>query len=110
MTIQIFVENAIKHGLRSLRLQEGQLRRLTIRVSRKDECTLVEVVDNGGGLKSDLSNKAQTGIKVVRQTIQMLNEHNHSSIQFGIGNRLLEGEKGCCSWLLLPDHYSYTIV
>ena len=110
MTIQIFVENAIKHGLRSLRLQEGQLRRLTIRVSRKDECTLVEVVDNGGGLKSDLSNKAQTGIKVVRQTIQMLNEHNHSSIQFGIGNRLLKGEKGCCSWLLLPDHYSYTIV
>jgi tetratricopeptide (TPR) repeat protein len=110
MTIQIFVENAIKHGLRSLRLQEGQLCRLTIRVSRKDECTLVEVVDNGGGLKSDLSNKAQTGIKVVRQTIQMLNEHNHSSIQFGIGNRLLEGEKGCCSWLLLPDHYSYTIV
>jgi hypothetical protein len=68
------------------------------------------VVDNGGGLKSDLSNKAQTGIKVVRQTIQMLNEHNHSSIQFGIGNRLLEGEKGCCSWLLLPDHYSYIIV
>lgn len=110
MTIQIFVENAIKHGLRSLRLQEGQLRRLTIRVSRKDECTLVEVVDNGGGLKSDLSNKAQTGIKVVRQTIQMLNEHNHSPIQFGIGNRLLKGEKGCCSWLLLPDHYSYTIV
>lgn len=110
MTIQIFVENAIKHGLRSLRLQEGQLRRLTIRVSRKDECTLVEVVDNGGGLKSDLSNKAQTGIKVVRQTIQMLNEHNHSPIQFGIGNRPLKGEKGCCSWLLLPDHYSYTIV
>ena len=108
MTIQVFVENAIKHGLRPLKLQEGQLRRLTIRVSKKDEYTLVEVMDNGGGLKGDSSDKAQTGIKVVRQTIQMLNEKNHSPIQYGIDNIQKSGESGCCSWLLLPDHYNYT--
>jgi sensor histidine kinase YesM len=41
MTIQIFVENAIKHGLQR---QGGEL---TIRASRQDECTLIEVIDNG---------------------------------------------------------------
>lgn len=97
MTIQIFVENAIKHGLKH---QGGML---TIRASRQDNATLVEVLDNGQGL--DSSYQEHTGMKVVRQTIQMLNEHNHQQITFGIGNT----EQGCCSWLLLPDDYNYNI-
>ena len=44
MTIQIFVENAIKHGLK----RQGGM--LTIRASRQDNATLVEVLDNGQGL------------------------------------------------------------
>ena len=97
MTIQIFVENAIKHGLK----RQGGM--LTIRTSRQDNATLVEVLDNGQGL--DSSYQEHTGMKVVRQTIQMLNEHNHQQITFGIGNL----KQGCRSWLLLPDDYNYNI-
>ena len=97
MTIQIFVENAIKHGLK----RQGGL--LTIRASRQDNATLVEVLDNGQGL--DSSYQEHTGMRVVRQTIQMLNEHNHQQITFGIGNL----KQGCRSWLLLPDEYNYNI-
>lgn len=97
MTIQIFVENAIKHGLK----RQGGM--LTIRASRQDNATLVEVLDNGQGL--DSSYQEHTGMKVVRQTIQMLNEHNHQQITFGIGNL----KQGCRSWLLLPDDYNYNI-
>ena len=97
MTIQIFVENAIKHGLK----RQGGM--LTIRASRQDDATLVEVLDNGQGL--DSSYQEHTGMKVVRQTIQMLNEHNHQQITFGIGNL----KQGCRSWLLLPDDYNYNI-
>ena len=97
MTIQIFVENAIKHGLK----RQGGM--LTIRASRQDNATLVEVLDSGQGL--DSSYQEHTGMKVVRQTIQMLNEHNHQQITFGIGNL----KQGCRSWLLLPDDYNYNI-
>ena len=97
MTIQIFVENAIKHGLK----RQGGM--LTIRASRQDNATLVEVLDNGQGL--DSSYQEHTGMKVVRQTIQMLNEHNHQQITFGIGNL----KQACRSWLLLPDDYNYNI-
>ena len=97
MTIQIFVENAIKHGLK----RQGGM--LTIRASRQDNATRVEVLDNGQGL--DSSYQEHTGMRVVRQTIQMLNEHNHQQITFGIGNL----KQGCRSWLLLPDVDNYNI-
>lgn len=97
MTIQIFVENAIKHGLK----RQGGM--LTVRACRQGDATLVEVLDNGKGL--DPSYQEHTGMRVVRQTIQMLNERNHQQITFGIGNL----EQGCRSWLLLPDDYNYNM-
>ncbi len=97
MTIQIFVENAIKHGLR----RKGG--KLTIHASRHEEATLVEVIDNGVGLSPTY--QEHTGIKVVRQTVQMLNEHNKQKITFGISNI----QDGCRSWIILPDDYNYNI-
>ena len=97
MTIQIFVENAIKHGLRR---QGGEL---TIRVTRQGAATQVEVTDNGQGLSP--SYQEHTGIRVVRQTIQMLNERNSQQIDFGLQNL----GQGCRSWLLLPDDYNYNL-
>ena len=97
MTIQIFVENAVKHGLRR---QGGEL---TIRINRNGKNTLVEVIDNGQGLSP--SYQEHTGMRVVRQTIQMLNECNRQQIDFGIENL----EQGCRSWLLLPDDYHYNL-
>jgi len=97
MTIQIFVENAVKHGLRR---QGGEL---TIRIKRHEKNTLVEVIDNGQGLSP--SYQEHTGMRVVRQTIQMLNECNRQQIDFGLENL----EQGCRSWLLLPDDYHYNL-
>ncbi|MBO5594523.1 MAG: histidine kinase, partial [Prevotella sp.] len=97
MTIQIFVENAVKHGLRR---QGGEL---TIRIKRHEKNTLVEVIDNGQGLSP--SYQEHTGMRVVRQTIQMLNECNRQQIDFGLENL----DQGCRSWLLLPDNYHYNL-
>lgn len=107
MMVQIFAENAIKHGLRSLKPAEGRQRMLVINASRQAEGTLVEVIDNGQGIRSDQLHE-QTGMKVVRQTIQLLNESNREHIDFGVGNRT-DGTAGCRSWLWLPDDYHYTL-
>jgi LytS/YehU family sensor histidine kinase len=97
MTIQIFVENAIKHGLK----RKGGM--LTVRAVRKGKATLIEVIDSGTGLTP--SYQEHTGMRVVRQTIQMLNERNQQPITFGLGNL----EQGCRSWLQIPDDYKYNI-
>ncbi len=97
MTIQIFVENAIKHGLR----RKGG--KLTIHASRHEGATLVEVLDNGEGLSPTY--KEHTGIKVVRQTVLLLNEHNKQKMAFGINNI----QDGCRSWIILPDDYNYNL-
>jgi len=98
MTIQIFVENAIKHGLQR---KQGVLR---ISASRQQQATLIEVTDDGRGLSPDY--QEHTGLKVVRQTIQMLNEHNKQQITFGVESL----QPGCRSWILLPDDYNYKTV
>jgi len=100
MTIQIYVENAIKHGLRR---QGG---RLTIRANRQQDATLVEVIDNGQGLTAGHPQE-HVGLRVVRQTIQMLNEHNSRPISYGVENWQHNGDSGCKSWILLPDGYNY---
>lgn len=110
MTIQIFVENAIKHGLRPMKPEKGKVRQLTIRVSRQGQATLVEVTDNGLGLRHGAVSKAQTGMKVVRQTIQLLNERNREQIDFGVDSLPTENTHGGCrSWLLLPDQFDYRV-
>ena len=100
MTIQIYVENAVKHGL------SPQGGRLVVRVTRQEDNTLIEVIDNGTGL-SQSHLQEHIGMRVVRQTIQMLNEHNSRHISFGIGNWQEHGDSGCRSWILLPDGYNY---
>lgn len=97
MSVQIFVENAIKHGLR----RQGGI--LTINVLRQGTKTLIEVIDNGEGFAP--SYQEHTGMRVVRQTIQILNEHNREQISFGAGNL----QQGARSWLLLPDDYNYEL-
>ena len=109
MIVQIFAENAIKHGFRPVKVEEGRQRKLTVRVTRKEQATLVEIIDNGKGLQSDIKGRSQTGMQVVRQTIQLLNDNNVNHISFGIGNYEHEGESGCRSWIQLPDEYNYSI-
>ena len=109
MTIQIFAENAIKHGLRPIKPTEGKQRRLQIKTTRQNQATLVEVIDNGVGLRNTNNHGTLTGSKVVKQTIQLLNDNNVNKISFGTNNWEQDGESGCRSWILLPDDYDYQL-
>lgn len=110
MIVQIFVENAIKHGLKSKPRKEGEFRTLDIMVSRKDQGILIAVTDNGLGVSSPAQLAGHTGLKVVRQTLQLLNERNKDTMYFNIEN--IGGNKvplGCCSSLYIPHHFKCEI-
>lgn len=107
MLIQIPVENAVKHALRG---KEGE-RRLWITVTRTASAISIKVTDNGGGYRPNSRNRGTgTGMKVIMQTIQILNMKNKETIDVSVHNVLLDsGETGCEVAFLLPDKYDYTI-
>lgn len=107
MLLQIPVENAIKHALR---LKEGK-RRLWIRVMQEGERVVATVCDNGGGYRRQSVNRGTgTGMKVITQTIQLLNSYNRQSIVMTISNVPVEdGETGCEVRFTIPLHYSYRL-
>ena len=107
MLIQIPVENAVKHALRG---KEGE-RRLWITVMRTASAISIKVTDNGGGYRPNSRNRGTgTGMKVIMQTIQILNMKNKETIDVSVHNVLLDsGETGCEVAFLLPDKYDYTI-
>lgn len=107
MMIQIPVENAIKHALRD---KEGE-RNLWITVNRRQNVICIQITDNGGGYRPDSRNRGTgTGMKVVMQTIQILNMKNKEAIDVAIHNVTLKtGEVGCEVTFLLPDKYDYKI-
>lgn len=108
MTIQIFVENALKHGLKGKK--DGGM--LKICVTKRETGTLIEVVDNGSGTKRIRRMEERgvepkevgTGMAVVARTVEFLNVHNSAKMEFG-------GEDGPAggyrSWLYVPDGYEY---
>lgn len=107
MMIQIPVENAIKHALRD---KEGE-RNLWITVNRRQNVICIKITDNGGGYRPDSRNRGTgTGMKVVMQTIQIMNMKNKEAIDVAIHNVTLNtGEVGCEVTFLLPDKYDYKI-
>ncbi len=107
MLIQIPVENAVKHALRD---KEGE-RNLWITVHRQENGTCIKITDNGGGYRPDSSHRGTgTGMKVIMQTIQILNMKNKEAIDVSIHNiSLPSGEIGCQVTFLLPDKYNYEI-
>lgn len=107
MLIQIPVENAVKHALRG---KEGE-RCLWIVVARQAKGIFIQIRDNGGGYCLNSSNKGTgTGMKVIMQTIQILNMKNKEAIDVALHNvTLSNGETGCEVTFLLPDNYDYRI-
>jgi len=111
MTVQILVENSIKHGLKPKKPQAGCERSVWVRISNKENGTLVEVIDNGVGLQDSRHIKEHTGLRVVRQLISMLNEQNKTKMAFAIENYTHpNGEKGCRSWLFLPHDFNFSLL
>lgn len=108
MLIQIPVENAIKHGLMPL----GENNKvLTINVFRANDNHTISIIDNGIGLhaSSGRSTGTGTGLKVLLQTIHLLNAKNKNQILFSI-NPYLESdgtETGTIVQIVIPHGFNY---
>ena len=107
MMIQIPVENAMKHALRE---KEGE-RNLWVSVCRRGNGICIKITDNGGGYRPDSRNRGTgTGMKVIMQTIRILNNKNKEAIDVLVHNVSLQsGEMGCEVTFWLPDNYDYRI-
>lgn len=107
MMIQIPVENAVKHALRE---KEGE-RNLWVSVCRRRNGICIKITDNGGGYRPDSRNRGTgTGMKVIMQTIRILNNKNKEAIDVLVHNVSLQsGEMGCEVTFWLPDNYDYRI-
>lgn len=107
MMIQIPVENAIKHAL----LNKEGMRKLWIDIKKTGEDICIKVRDNGGGYKVSSSNRGTgTGMKVILQTIQLLNANNKRHIDVSIIDVAVEGgEIGCEFKVTLPEGYDYNL-
>ena len=119
MAVQILVENAIKHGLKARRPEPGKKRCVWVNVKPQEEATLIEVIDNGVGLAEERQNKERTGLRVMRQTINLLNDqytqtHGRRTgkplMDYGLDNYTHpDGQRGCRAWLLLPNDFDYIL-
>ena len=106
MLIQVPVENALKHALRD---KEGE-RLLWIKVLPwKNGGIRVTITDNGGGFRPQSSNRGTgTGMRVIMQTIQILNQQNKEPIDAEVHNVMLpDGCIGCEVSFHIPAAYDY---
>ena len=119
MSVQILVENAIKHGLKARKPQADKPRKVTVTARKQGDATLIEVIDNGVGLPNGRKRRERTGLRVMQQTIYLLNEKHQQSASYHHGDTLMDygmdnythadAQTGCRAWLLLPDHFDYTL-
>lgn len=109
MMVQIFVENAIKHGLKKMTLDA--VKRLIVQVDHREEAVYIEVLNNGPlPVVQRGSDKSQVGLRVVAQIIQLLNTRNKRHMSFELsGYHTPEGEEGCRALLIIPDGYNFDI-
>ena len=107
MMIQIPVENALKHALKD---KEG-MKRLWIDIRRIEIGICIKIRDNGGGYKvNSVNHGTGTGMKVIFQTVQLLNANNKKHLDISIANvQLDEGEIGCEFTVILPQGYDYNL-
>lgn len=102
MFIQILVENSIKHGLRN---RKGA-KRICVDITKGETDCTITVTDNGTGFDIRNSNPSstKTGIKVIRNTINIINHENKRKIRLDIKNiDAPDGSvAGCQVTLVLP--------
>ena len=108
MIVQIPVENAIKHGLAG---KDGK-KELSVYVSRETNGIRMTITDNGRGYLPQVASATRgtgTGLKVLYQTIQLLNTKNKSDkIRFDITNRS-DGQTGTEVSVYIPFRFSYDL-
>ena len=108
MMIQIPVENALKHALRE---KEGE-KQLIIALTLMKLGILITIQDNGNGYYPDKSSNTKgtgTGLKVLYQTIQLLNSKNEYKIGFDISNLQGEAASGTKVEIRVPEQYNFEL-
>lgn len=111
MMIQIPIENSIKHGFAQVADREKWIE---VTLNKKPEGVYISIVDNGTGYHPEctkVSNKSNTGtgLKVIRQTIQILNEQNTEQISFHIENIDQEDRTGTLTKLFIPANFKFIL-
>ncbi len=109
MMVQIFVENAVKYGLRGF---DGA-KRLEIRVSRSGDQTVVTVENEGNpSPHTDIRSSTGTGMKVVTQTVNLLNEQNKSKMNIDIRRRMnADGKSSIFTVIIsIPDNFDFNSI
>lgn len=99
MMLEIFVENSVKHGLRGF---EGQ-KYLNISLRHSDNSLVITVVNNGHMIST--APGTGTGLRVISQTVHLLNLHNRYKIQ--IQQDINRDINEYCVRIIIPDHYNF---
>lgn len=107
MILQIPVENAIKHGL----APKSDNRRLEIDIKMESGFLKMNIADNGAGIQhsSSPTTGTGTGLRVLTNTIQMLNQINIKKMSYEMFNRKEEGEEGTIFVIKIPLFYNYNL-
>ena len=112
MSVQIPVENAVKYAFDP----ENEEACLHIRIIEKQGSLFIAIEDNGIGLTADMQNRQEEqgtgyGLKILRQTIDILNSRNKNKMNFIIQDRnLLEpGGHGTLVSLVVPLDYTFDL-
>jgi tetratricopeptide (TPR) repeat protein len=106
MMLQIPIENALKHGLP---LIEGE-KLLTIDIKTESYGVRIRVTDNGIGYHPENNTGSQgtgTGLRVLRQSMQILNSRNEEKLTFDIHNIDVPDQHGTCAEIFIPYHYKF---
>lgn len=108
MIIQIPVENAIKHGLRSI----IGLKKLDITIQNDNTGVKIEIMNNGHAYKPEfnISTKGTgTGLSVIFRTIALLNEKNTHKITFDIQALNEKEQTGTYVLITIPYDFKFDI-
>ena len=108
MIMQIPIENAIKHALR---VKEGE-RLLSIAILNDADAVQIIIQDNGPGYhpeKQLYSKGTGTGLKVLYQTIDILNRRNNEKICLNIEDVKDPVVSGTRVEIVVPNDYDFEI-
>ncbi len=111
MCIQIPVENAVKHAFEP----DEPNACLTIRIKKKDNTAVISIEDNGSGFNprpgENNSKSTGNGIKILYQTIELLNTNNKNKMDFNIQDRrtLSPDSHGTLVSIIVPFEYNFNI-
>ena len=101
MALQILVENAFRHGLKSL--PPGERGYLVISLSIEEGDRVAVTVFNSCGSGNDSSQGSGTGLRVLVEPIRLINERNKEKTIFSINTQsILNGIAGCTATINLP--------